>query len=283
MIRGKLLIIGGNVDKGTIESGEPLNLNKLNFFEEGILKRMLNELNTSDPRIEIVTSASLIPDDIGEEYIKAFKRLNQKKIGLLHPLSQSEADSQEIIDRLKNSDAIMFTGGDQCRLEEVFSGSTFLEILKDRLMKDDNFLVSGTSAGAMVFGKEMICGGQTNEKIIKGGIIWGKGFALAAGIIIDTHFVKRQRFSRLIEAVATFPKLIGIGLGEDTAVLIKNGIELETIGSGLVVIMDARETTENSFKYIQPGENICLEKIILSILPKERAYNLDQRQLVKTY
>ncbi|MDQ3192116.1 MAG: Type 1 glutamine amidotransferase-like domain-containing protein [Bacteroidota bacterium] len=135
------------------------------------------KLNTSDPRIEIVTTASLIPDDIGEEYIKAFKRLNQKKIGLLHPLSQSEADSQEITDRLKNSDAIiMFTGGDQCRLEEVFSGSIFLEVLKDRLMKDDNFLVSGTSAGAMVFGKEMICGGQTNEKIIKGGIILGKGF-----------------------------------------------------------------------------------------------------------
>ncbi|MDQ3192117.1 MAG: hypothetical protein M3Q58_11050 [Bacteroidota bacterium] len=86
--------------------------------------------------------------------------------------------------------------------------------------------------------------------------------------------MKRQRFSRLIEAVATFPKLIGIGLGEDTAVLIKNGIELETIGSGLVVIMDARETTENSFKHIQPGENICLEKIILSILPKERTYKI---------
>jgi cyanophycinase len=127
----------------------------------------------------------------------------------------------------------------------------------------------------------MIGGGSETGRIVKGGVVWGKGLDLIDKLVIDSHFVNRPRFSRLIEAIATFPDLIGVGLGEDTAVLIKDGTQMETIGSGLVVLMDAREATENSIQYIQPGENICLEKIILHVMPKGREFNLNERILVK--
>ena len=93
--------------------------------------------------------------------------------------------------------------------------------------------------------------------------------------------MNRKRFSRLIEAVATYPDLLGVGLGEDAAVLIKNGIHMKTIGTNLVVLMDAGKTTENSFENIKPGENICLENVMLHVMTKGRKFNLTKRQLVK--
>lgn len=279
-MKGKLLLIGGNVDKGTIfETGEPSEMDFLNFFEQGILERILFEIKPGSEPIEIITSASVIPYEVAEGYKLAFKRLGKENVGVLNPTSKEEADHPEILNRLKKCSTVMFSGGDQCRIEKVFSGTLFLKILKERLQSEEGFLVSGTSAGAMTMGQEMIGGDSRTENVVKEGVIWGEGLGFINTIIIDTHFVKRKRFSRLIEAVATFPDLIGVGLGEDAAVLIKEGELMETIGSGLVVLMDARETTENSIGDIQPGEHICLEKIILHIIPKGRKFNLNNRHL----
>ena len=188
-MKGKILIIGGNVDKGTVfETRVPKEIDYLNFFEQGILESMLSEIEQKDLPIEIITSASFIPDEVGEEYLMAFRRLGKEKAGVLNPVTREEADYPDVLNRIKKCSALIFTGGDQHRLEKIFTETRFLQILKNRLNFEKDFLVAGTSAGAMAFSKEMIRGGDKTERIVKGGVIWGNGFGLIKNIVIDTHF-----------------------------------------------------------------------------------------------
>src|SRR5690606_35995302 len=103
---------------------------------------------------------------------------------------------------------------------------------------EDEFVIAGTSAGAMAMSRIMIKGGSATESLLRGSVKMAHGLGLIDGVIIDSHFVARGRFGRLIEAVATHSKTIGIGLGEDTGVLITEGDLIETIGSNLVVVVD---------------------------------------------
>jgi len=121
--KGKLIIIGGSVDRGSFsESPDDLQRN-LKFFEKGILKRITTEsANDINSRIEIITTASQIPSEVGTEYIKAFAQLNVLNVGVLNVKTREDANSDESIERLKNADAVIFTGGDQLRLTSIFGG-----------------------------------------------------------------------------------------------------------------------------------------------------------------
>jgi cyanophycinase len=167
-MKGKLLLIGGNVDKGTVfETGEPSQIDYLKFFEQGILERTLLEIKQGTGPIEIITSASVIPEEIGEEYKQAFKRLGKENVGVLNPTSKEEADRPEVLKRLEKCSALMFSGGDQRRMEKIFSGTIFLKTLKERLQSEGDFLVSGTSAGAMGIQQRDDRRGKRNRKDCK--------------------------------------------------------------------------------------------------------------------
>ncbi|MBD0352157.1 MAG: Type 1 glutamine amidotransferase-like domain-containing protein, partial [Flavisolibacter sp.] len=143
--KGKLIAIGGAEDKGTdLEKGE-IHRNNLNFFELGILRRLVDEAGGSTARIEVVTTASMIPMEIGDNYLNAFGKIGCINIGLLHIRNRFDAVNEEFIERIKECDAIMFAGGNQMRLTATFGGTEFLRILLNRYMNEP-FLVAGTSA-----------------------------------------------------------------------------------------------------------------------------------------
>jgi len=276
--RGKLLAIGGNEDKGTYPSVRSRRKYYLNFFELGILKRVVAESGLRDPRIEVVTTASLIPQEVGPVYTAAFAMLDCHRVGVLDIGRPGEADQPECLARLRAADVLMFSGGNQSRLTEMFGGSEFLTILKARYRTEPNFVVAGTSAGAMAMSAHMIRGGSVPDALLKGAVRMGHGLHLLPEAIVDSHFVKRGRFGRLIEAVALHPTLIGIGLGEDTGVLITGGRWVETVGSNLVIILDGHELGHNNAAAVKKGTTLSLENFRMHVLAKGNVYDVRERK-----
>ena len=133
--RGKLIIIGGAVDKGSFtEASFDQDVSKnMNFFETGILKRIIDESKFKDKsRIEVITTASKIPREVGPEYVRAFQYLNASNVDVLHIERREQASEVDVIERLKAADVVMFTGGDQLRLSSILGGTKFHDILLEK-------------------------------------------------------------------------------------------------------------------------------------------------------
>ena len=276
-IHGKLIIIGGAVDKGSftetnLDRDAPKNLN---FFEEGILKRVINESKHKElSRIEIITTASKIPLEIGPEYVKALGYLNAHNTDVINIEKREQASDPEILDRLRAADVVMFTGGDQLRLTSILGGTQFHDILLDKY-KNENFIYAGTSAGAAAASNNMIYQGSSSEALLKGEVKITSGLGLIDDVIIDTHFVQRGRIGRLFQAVVGNPKVLGIGLGEDTGLLITNGRQMEAIGSGLVILVDGREIKDTNLTQIEMGQPISISHLVTHVLSKYDTFDLD--------
>jgi cyanophycinase len=276
-IRGKLIIIGGAVDKGSFTETD-LDRNKpqnLNFFEEGILKRLIKEsINKELSRVEVVTTASKIPKEIGAEYVKAFSYLGANNVDVLNIERREQAMEPEILARLKAADVVMFTGGDQLRLTSILGGTPFDDILLDKYRNED-FIYAGTSAGAAAASNNMIYQGSSSEALLKGEVKITSGLGLIDDVIIDTHFVQRGRIGRLFQAVVGNPKVLGIGLGEDTGLLITNGRQMEAIGSGLVILVDGREIKDTNLTQVELGQPISINHLVTHVLSKNDTFDLD--------
>lgn len=282
---GKIILIGGKVDKGTPlsnkEKSEFRPTKGLKMVKLEILERLINELKGTESRLEIITSASKTPFAIGNEYKKAFKKLTCKHIGVIHCKSAEEADLPENLERLMKCDGVLFTGGDQNLLCSVFLKTKFLKNLRLRFKREKDFLVAGTSAGAMALTKVMISSEQPAEPFVKGHISITNGLNLLPRIIVDTHFIQRRRLSRLIEAVATYPYKLGIGLSENTAVFFETPEKVEVIGVNLVILIDGSHISYNNIRQIKKNEHICLQDVRLHVLPKGQMFNINRRKILK--
>jgi cyanophycinase len=277
--KGKLVIIGGSVDRGSF-SESPNDLQRsLKFFEKGILKRITTEsIKSNLSRIEIITTASSIPEEVGAEYVKSFAQLNVLNVDVLNIKTREEANSPENIERLKNADVVVFTGGDQLRLTSIFGGTSFHLLLLEKYQNED-FIISGTSAGAAASSNNMIYQGSSQEALLKGEVKITGGLGFINNVIIDTHFVQRGRIGRLLYACASNPMNLGIGLGEDTGLLITNGNNMEAIGSGLVMLVDATQMRDTSISDVEMGAPVSIEHLIVHVMALGDHYDLKNKKL----
>lgn len=276
---GKLIAIGGAEDKGTdLETGE-IHRSNLNFFELGILRRIVEEAGGPDSRIEVVTTASTIPHEVGNNYLDAFGKIGCTNIGLLHIRTRTDAMSAESMERLRNCDAVMFSGGNQLRLSATFGGTEFLKLLHKRYW-EERFLIAGTSAGAMAMSNTMIYEGNATRAHLKGEVKITAGLAFTDQVIFDSHFEKRGRFGRLAQVIATNPSCIGIGLGEDTGMLVTGGNKMEAIGSGLVIIIDGHNIRHSNIADIPEGNPISIENLVVHFCEKGNGYLLKERKFL---
>src|SRR6185436_6016834 len=277
--KGKLIAVGGAEDKGTdLEAGE-IHRSNLNFFELGILRRIVQEAGGVGSRIEIITTASMIPYEVGENYLNAFGKVGSTNVGLMHIRTRQDTMNREYIDRIMQANAVMFTGGNQLRLSATDGGTEFLSILQRRY-QDENFLVAGTSAGAMAMSNTMIYEGNAARAHLKGEVKITTGLGFVDDVIIDSHFEKRGRFGRLVQAVATNPSCIGIGLGEDTGMLITEGNKMEAVGSGLVIIIDGHEIGHSNIADIPDGNPISIENLKVHFCEKGNGYLISERKFL---
>jgi cyanophycinase len=278
--KGKLISVGGAEDKGTdLEEGF-VHRNRLNFFELGILKRVVDEAGGPDKKIEVITTASSIPEEVGENYLDAFGKIGCTNVDIIDIRKREDVVNPEFIERIRKANGVMFSGGDQLRLTSIFGGTEIYQILHDRYLQEESFVIAGTSAGAMAMSNTMIYQGKSDLAHLKGEVKLTAGLAFVGNVIIDSHFDKRGRFNRLAQAVASNPQCIGIGLGEDTGVVITESNHLEVVGSGAVVIVDGRDIMHTNITDVGIGSPIAVENLRVSIMVRGNQYLLKERKFI---
>ncbi len=275
LIKGTLIPIGGNEDKG-IKDDENYSLE---FIDEGILSHVVREAGGIVANIVVIPTASSIPAKVGENYIKAFSKLGCKNVHILHIRSKEDSEKQASIDLIKSANCVMFSGGNQSKITDIFGSTTIHAILMNRYINETGFVIAGTSAGAMAMSTEMIAGGSATEAFVKGAVSMYKGLGLIPELIIDTHFIRRGRFGRQSEAIAKFPDLLGIGLAEDTGMIVKNGNDCTIIGSGMVIIFDGSKLTHNNEKILNDGTPMTMTNLTVHVLSNGDSYDIKNRKV----
>lgn len=273
--KGKLLIIGGHEDKGAI-SGENLTIHKKKVAQSHfeILGILISKIPRTHHIIELIASASSIPLEMEDLYIKSYKQQGFTKVGIIKVENKKDGSNNHSIARLKAAHAVFFTGGDQEKLVTLLGESELLVELKRKYYSDKNFIIGGTSAGAMAIPEIIIKDGIIREALYKDDIHISTGLGLIKHIIVDTHFIKRGRFARLAHAITLNPSCLGIGLEENTALLISEGSHAECIGSGMVILIDGSEIRTSNVNEVNTTTPIVVDNLKVSILAEGSSYSL---------
>jgi cyanophycinase len=275
--KGKLLIIGGAEDKG--DDDTPAMADRIAEYERFEVLRELLPKGKHTDRIEVITTGSQIPDEIKKMYQKVFRKIGYTNFGFIHISDKLEAREPRHIDRIAGASAVLFSGGDQFRLSTILGGTPIVETIHEKYCNESDFVVAGTSAGAMVLSRIMICEGGTDEALIGRDLKIASGFGFLETSIVDTHFIKRGRFGRLAHAVIINPGQLGIGLGEDTALVITNGHDAVCHGSGMVVIIDGKDIGQTNITEADQGSPVFVENMKVHLLVRNCRFCLKERRM----
>jgi cyanophycinase len=264
--KGTLVAIGGNEDKD-------------NDLE--ILRATLAESSVPEPSIALITTASAEPEVMAERYQEAFGKIGTGPVHVLDIKTRDEVLTGWRMAQVRDADVIFFTGGDQLRITSTLGGSQLSQEVKRKYF-EEGCVVAGTSAGASALSETMIYEGESSEALKKGSVQMTSGMGLVQKVIIDSHFIRRGRFSRLMTTVTANPGIIGLGLGEDTGVIIREGHKLEAIGGGLIVILDGRQIVHSNIAEIEIGQAIAVQNVIVHTLVKGYGFDLLTREYLIT-
>ena len=254
---GHLVIIGGHEDR---KHGKE------------ILTRFVELAGGENARIVVITAASQIADEMWDVYDKAFGDLGVKHRSHLRLESRQDANNEEKVRTVAEADGIFMTGGDQKRLLAIIGG-TALDAEMHTALKVRGACIGGTSAGASAMSGHMLAQGKTDLLPEKGAVSLGAGLGFLHRVVIDQHFSERQRLSRLLSVVAQNPYLQGIGIDEDTALVVERGRGIEVLGEGSVTIVDGR-TMDTNMADIQERDTPELIDVRLHLLPAGSRYYL---------
>ena len=254
---GHLVIIGGHEDRTR---------------DMEILSRFVELSGGTDANIVVITAASTVPDDMWSMYDSAFGNLGVTRRSHLELTSRQEANSEEFVRQVAEADGIFMTGGDQKRLLALLGG-TALDAEMHVALKTRGATIGGTSAGASAMSGHMLAQGRVELHPEKGSVSLAAGLGLLQRVVIDQHFSERQRLSRLLTIVAQNPYLQGIGIDEDTALVVERGVGIEVLGAGAVTIVDGRTMITNVAD-IKDRDTPELIDVRLHLLPAGSSYRL---------
>ena len=263
---GRLIAIGGNEDR---------------VDDLVVLKRVVQEIGKEGYKVAVITTASEEPEQRGKEYHAVFTNLGALKVEILNIKKRSQANNRDFVRVLKDIDLIFLTGGDQLRLTTILGGSKTLQAIQDQLA--EGVLIAGTSAGAAIFSDTMIYQGKSEEGLLKGRIFMTSGFGFVENIVFDTHFMARGRIGRLVQIVTTNPTCIGVGIGEDSGIVLNGDGTSEVIGTGQVIIVDGSNITHSNITDIDPGESIAVENVRIHSVVSGYGYDFKKREFLGGY
>ena len=262
--QGFLVAIGGAEDKTS---------------ELEILRRVFSLAPAGNKRVGVLTTASGIPDEVFPAYDEAFRRLGAEEVYHLTVRDRSAARRDDVVETVRRCGTIFLSGGDQLRLTNTLGGSPVLDAIRARYA--DGAVVAGTSAGAAAMSATMIYNGSAADALHKGAVNMSSGLAFVEGVVIDSHFLERGRFTRLMEVGATNPEYTGIGLGEDAGVIVHHGQVLEAIGTGHVIVVDSSGLRSSNVAEISDGEPVAVEHVIMHALISGCGYDVKSRRFLR--
>ena len=256
-ISGNLIIIGGAEDKKG---------------KKEILKRVAKYIDPNKDKMLIATIATEYPEKSYENYKTIFNNLGIKNIEKLDISVREEAFEKKNIDLIKEADLLFFTGGDQLRITSMIGGSPVYDAIKELCINGG--IIAGTSAGASVMSDTMIVEGNDEESPRKCTLKMSPGLGLVKNIIIDQHFAQRGRIGRLLTAIAQNPEVLGIGIDEDTAILVSDKGTAEVIGSGAVYFIDGSCIDYSNVSEQYSEEVLSMFNVKLHVLKEGNRFNL---------
>ncbi|GAA4002669.1 cyanophycinase [Hymenobacter fastidiosus] len=219
-----------------------------------------------DSRVEILAMASSDATRTGANYVRALRELGCTNVHHLKIDERHSADKPAALRRLCDASLLFFTGGDQEMITESLRGTEFLRQLLHRYHTDAQFFIGGTSAGASVLGDLMLVDGHGWRALRKGGIRTVPGLNVVPRLLIDQHFVERGRFGRLAHAVLAHPMCMGIGLAEETGIIVRAGQEAEVFGDGVVMVLDGAQVQGCNLGQAGRGEPIAGQDLRVHLL-----------------
>ena len=238
-----------------------------------ILRRFAS-LCGSDCRIAIIPTASEL-SDTGARYETLFHELGAAQARSLPIQTRADAERQELLDILDESDGIFLTGGNQLRLSTMIGGTSMAKALRRRNAEGAH--IAGTSAGAAFLCEHMIAFGKEGASPRARIVTLAPGLGLTNRVIIDQHFRQRDRLGRLLTALSYNPFAVGIGLDENTAAFIGPDEVLEVVGSGSLTIVDPSGLEFSSMARVRKNDPVCLIGLRLHILDHGSTFNLHSR------
>ncbi|MBZ0134888.1 MAG: cyanophycinase [Planctomycetes bacterium] len=257
----------------------PIGGNEKKSPNSTMFQEMVALAGGSKARIVVVPTASETPGERARDYQALFSALNPESVQILHIGERSDAGSVELCRIVGETTLFMFAGGDQLRLSSLIGGTPLHRALLERY-QTGGCVVAGTSAGAAVIPELMIFQNNRFRLFRKGGIEMTKGLGLIQDTIFDTHFVQRSRISRLVNAIATNPALLGLGIEEDTGLLIENETTARVIGAGTVIVVDGSAIQINHIGYTENRHPFALTNVVYSLLTPGVVYDLKRRTVI---
>ncbi|HWJ30613.1 MAG TPA: cyanophycinase [Flavisolibacter sp.] len=270
---GVLLIIGGKENKGGDKVKDKETPSDFKRLE--ILKTLVELTKKEDPVIEVVTSASGEGEASFQDYKEAFGELGITKLGRIHHNERREVLQDDAETRIVQADAVFLAGGDQLKYTSLYGGTPFLVHLKERYVYG-HLVIGGTSAGAMAMSTPMIYAGNDEVQEIGGEVKITTGLEFLRDVCVDTHFINRGRFVRMAQVIMTNPTCVGIGIGEDTALIVRNGVECKVLGSGLIIVMEGFEIKDANIDDFLNKKPISVRDLKVHILSDGNTYCIPQ-------
>jgi cyanophycinase len=259
--RGTLILIGGSEDK---QGGRV------------ILSEVARRVG--DGTLVVASLASEQPEFQWERYQQVFSGLGVKRIEHLCAAGREEVMEPSRVRLLDDATAVFFTGGDQVKIASKLGGTPLLAALRERFAA--GALVAGTSAGASAMGEAMLVsrGPEETSHKVEGAFYMTRGLGLISDLIIDQHFAQRARIERLIGAIAENPGVLGIGIDEDTGVILEPDGRFHVLGAGAVYIADGQGVTHTNVSETSGGHTLCLFDVALHVLNHGTGFDLGSRR-----
>src|SRR6478672_10466155 len=243
-----------------------------------VLGAFVSAAGGPDARIAVVSSASSLGGEVVGVYREVFTSLGAREVVSLRPESRAQAGESDLVEPLGKVSGIFMTGGNQLKLSSLITGTPFGDGIHEAYQR--GVAVGGTSAGASILAEHMIAfgaGGATPKQRMSQ---LSAGLGLIQGVVIDQHFEQRNRYGRLLSLVAQSPSLLGLGIDEDTAAVVRHGDQLEVVGRGAVTVVDGTHLISNAYAAKRTAP-LLVSGATLHVLPAGSRFDLTRRTLVQ--
>jgi cyanophycinase len=255
---GHLVIVGGGEDRTK---------------DMRVLRRFVQLTHVESPKVVVLTAASREQALVAEVYQAAFGLLGaQPSVFAMH--TRKDAADPAVIEALQQADGVFMTGGDQRKLLAIIGG-TRTSAAMHHAYRERGACIGGTSAGASAMSEHMLAEGWVDPHPAKGAVDLAAGLGFLPRAIVDQHFSERQRLGRLLTVVAQNPYLLGVGIDEDTALIIERGQGLEVVGQGAVTLVDGREM-QSDFLDVYDRDLIEMHNVGLHLLPDGARHGMQE-------
>lgn len=260
--KGQLVIIGGAEER----EGECK-----------ILREFVRRSGGLEAQIVVMTVATELPREVGDDYIRAFERLGVKNVRIVDTVTRSDTESSTSLEAIEKATGVFFTGGDQARITEILKDTHIEKLLHQKYAQ--GAVIAGTSAGASMMSDTMILEGDSETNPRPEIVEVEEGMSFLPEAIVDQHFAERGRLGRLLAAVARHPHLIGLGIDENTAIVVNDG-QFQVVGEGACTVVDLSEISHNNIKQLLHDEDLALCDVKLHILPDGYGFDLKNRKSI---